>query len=78
MQIICPLTFVIGIVLTLYCIHLGSNHAHIILKEHGGSMDTGTFIIYLQESIRTYRELGISLIIISALCEIGLMNRIHN
>jgi hypothetical protein len=71
MQMICLITFVIGIVLTLYCIDLGSNHAHHILRAQGGSMDTGTFLIYMQESMRTYRELGIALMITSALGEAG-------
>ena len=78
MKIVCPITFVIGIVLTLNCTDLGSNHAHSIIKNYGGSMDTATFLIYLQESIKTYRELGITLLITSALGEIVIMNRLCN
>jgi len=78
MQITCLISFVIGMVLTLSCIDLGSNHAHNILTNHGGSMDTSKFMIYLQESIRTYRELGIALLMISALGEIVIMNRLFD
>jgi hypothetical protein len=78
MQIIFPITFVIGIVVILSCIDLGSNHAHNILMEHGGSMDTSDYMLYLQESIRTYRELGIALLITSALGEIVILNKLFD
>ena len=78
MQIICPITFIIGIILTLYCTQLGNDHVSTIMRENGGSMDTNKYIIYLQESIRTYRELGIALVVVSALGEIAFVNRLYN
>lgn len=50
--------FIIGIIILMCSINLGDNEMSNIMKAHGGSMDTNTYIIYLEQSIIKYRIMG--------------------
>ena len=62
----------IGLSLALYSIGMGENNANSILRQHGGNMDTNSYVIYLQDSIRMYNGLGLTMIILGGLGEIKL------
>lgn len=61
---------VIGIVLTINSVGIGENYANSFVRQHGGSMDTATYLIYLQEYIGTFRNLGLALLVIGGLGEV--------
>lgn len=51
--------FIIGLVLILNCINYGEINISQIMKQHGGSMPTDTYLIFLQQAINKYKVLGI-------------------
>ncbi|MBZ9688509.1 hypothetical protein G9F72_019455 [Clostridium estertheticum] len=62
--------FVIGFIILMSSINLGDHEMSNIMKAHGGSMDTNTYLIYLEQSIIKYRILGS---ILSLLGGIGIL-----
>lgn len=52
------LVFVIGIIILMSSINLGDHEMSNIMRAHGGSMDTNTYLIYLEQSIIKYRIMG--------------------
>lgn len=52
------LLFIAGLVLIANCINYGTDLASEIIRRHGGSMDTSTYLIYLQKAIDKYNTLG--------------------
>lgn len=65
----------IGIVLTINSVGIGGNYANSVVRQHGGSMDTATYLIYLQESIDTFRDLGLALLVIAGLGEVIVIHK---
>ncbi len=59
--------FVVGIIILMNSINLGDNGASNIMKANGGSMDTNTYLIYLEQSITKYRFIGSILSILGGL-----------
>jgi len=72
------LMVVIGIILTLKSINIGGDYASKIVRLHGGSLDSATYQIYLQEYIRTFRELGLALLVLGGLGEIATILKSSN
>ncbi|MDR3543508.1 MAG: hypothetical protein P4L69_21510 [Desulfosporosinus sp.] len=72
---LCLASVAIGIVLTIKSVGLGENYASNVLRQHGGNMDTATYVIFLQEYINTFRDLGLVLMVIGGL---GGVVVIHN
>jgi len=62
--------FITGIIILLNCISLGNDEVSGIMRDHGGGMDTNTYLIYLEQSITKYRYLGS---IVSALGGLGIL-----
>jgi hypothetical protein len=62
--------FITGIIILMNCISLGNDEVSDIMRAHGGSMDTNTYLIYLEQSITKYRYLGS---IVSALGGLGIL-----
>jgi len=64
--IIFLVVLIVGLVLTLNSIWLGQEHANSILQQQqqGVGMDTNSYVVYLQESIRIFNGLGLILILI--------------
>lgn len=56
--------FFIGIIILLNSITLSQNNITHIMAANGGSMDTNIYLIYLEQSISTYKFLGIVLMLI--------------
>lgn len=52
------LFFIAGLILISNCIGYGEDLTSEIIRRHGSSMDTSTYLIYLQESIAKYKTLG--------------------
>jgi hypothetical protein len=48
-------------------ITLGDTEVSNIMRSHGGSMDTNTYLIYLEQSITKYRLVGSILSILGGL-----------
>src|SRR5665648_1199434 len=69
--LIFSIIFILGIVILMYSIRLGENELSGIMKAHGGSMDTNTYLIYLEQSITKYRYIGS---ILSILGGLGVLN----
>ena len=61
---------VIGFIILMGSINLGEHDMSNLMKAHGGSMDTNTYLIYLKQSIIKYRALGS---ILSLLGGIGIL-----
>jgi hypothetical protein len=72
---LCLAKVVIGIVLTVKSVGLGENYASTIVRQHGGNMDTATYVIYLQEYINTFRDLGLALLVIGGLGEVVIIHK---
>jgi hypothetical protein len=72
---LCLAKVVIGIVLTVKSVGLGENYASTIVRQHGGNMDTATYVIYLQEYINTFRDLGLALLVIGGLGEVVVIHK---
>ena len=60
-------SFVIGLVILFRSVNWGMDTANAYLQSHGGSMDTGQFVILLQEYIHTYQWIGGILAVIGGL-----------
>lgn len=56
--IIFIVVFIIGIIVLMNSINLGDNEVMSIMNANGGSMDTDTYLIYLEQSITKYRFIG--------------------
>lgn len=56
--IIFGVIFVIGIIILMNSVGYGSHEMSNIMKANGGSMDTNTYLIYLEQSIIKYRFVG--------------------
>jgi hypothetical protein len=50
-----------GLLLMINSVGWGSQSANNYLLSHGGGMDSGQFMIVMQESIQTYRWVGVVL-----------------
>lgn len=59
--------FFVGIIILMYSINLGDDEVNNIMQNYGGSMDTNTYLIYLEQSITKYRFLGSILSILGGL-----------
>jgi hypothetical protein len=59
--------FVAGLVVLFSSVSLGSEAANAYLRSQGGGMDGGQFMIVFQESIGTYRWIGVILSLIGGL-----------
>lgn len=59
--------FVAGLVVLFSSVSLGSEAANAYLRSQGGGMDAGQFMIVFQESISTYRWIGIILSLVGGL-----------
>lgn len=64
-----------GLVLMINSVGLGSQAANNYLLSQGGGMDGGQFAIVLQESIQTYRWVGV---VLSFLGGSGLLRSLEN
>ena len=71
--IIFGVIFIAGIIILINSIKLGDNEVSSIMKANGGSMDTNTYLIYLEQSITKYRLIGA---ILSALGGLGVLKKI--
>jgi hypothetical protein len=59
--------FVIGLIILMNSINLGNHEMYNIMKANGGSMDTNKYMIYLEQSIITFRSAGSILTILGGL-----------
>ncbi|WP_297424014.1 hypothetical protein [Clostridium sp.] len=59
--------FLIGIYILMNSVDLGGKEASRIIQNNGGSMDTNTYLIYLEQSITQYRFMGSILSILGGL-----------
>lgn len=71
--IIFGVIFVIGMIILMNSINLGDNELMSIMSAHGGSMDTNNYLIYLEQSIRKYKLIGL---IVSILGVFGILKSI--
>ena len=62
--------FAIGMIILVNSINLGDNEVMSIMADHGGSMDTDNYLIYLEQSITKYRFIGL---IVSMLGGLGIL-----
>ncbi|ADL06656.1 hypothetical protein [Lacrimispora saccharolytica] len=69
------IVFVIGIVILLGSIKLGTINMSSIMQINGGSMDTNVYLIYLEQSIIKFRFLGS---ILSLLGGLGVIKNIQS
>jgi len=73
MQTVLLGTAIVGLVLALASVRLGDAYVSKIMQAGGGMMDTTVYKIKLTEAIRMYREVGVSIFIVSTLAQIALM-----
>lgn len=73
MQAVLLGTAIVGLVLALSSVSLGDAYVNRIMQTGGGMIDTTSYKIKLTEAIRMYREVGISIFMVSALAQIALM-----
>jgi hypothetical protein len=59
--------FIVGIITLMKSINLGNDEVSNIMNAQGGSMDTSTYLIYLEQSITKYRFIGSILAILGGL-----------
>ena len=57
--------FLIGLLIIFNSVRWGSGSANAYLQSQGGGMDSAQFMIVFQESITTYRWMGIILSVVS-------------
>jgi hypothetical protein len=69
--------FIVGIIILMNSIKLGDNEVSSIMKANGGSMDTNTYLIYLEQSITKYRFLGSILSVLGGLGVLKTQNNQH-
>lgn len=67
LKIIFGAVLVIGLLILLNSVSLGESAVSSIINRHGGSMDTGTYQIYLEQSIIKYRFIGSILALLGGL-----------
>lgn len=67
LKIIFGAVLVIGLLILLNSVSLGESAVSRIINSHGGSMDTGTYQIYLEQSIIKYRFIGSILALLGGL-----------
>ena len=65
--------FAVGIIILMDSINLGQSEASRVIQANGGSMDTGTYLVYFEHSITKYRFLGS---ILSVLGGLGILKNI--
>lgn len=65
--VISLILFVAGLVVLFSSVSLGNEAANAYLRSQGGGMDGGQFMIVFQESISTYRWIGMILSVIGGL-----------
>lgn len=65
--IIFSVFFVIGMIILINSITLGNHDVSGTMKAHGGSMDTNTYLIYLEQCIIKYRFIGSILSVLGGL-----------
>ena len=68
--------FVVGITILMNCINMGENEVTNILNAKDG-MDTGTYLIYLEQSITKYRFIGLILSILGGLGVLKILTNQH-
>lgn len=73
--IVFGIIFVVGIIILMKSINLGNDEVSNIMNAQGGSMDTNTYLIYLEQSITKYRFIGS---ILSILGGLGILKNIDN
>ena len=56
--IIFGIVFVAGLVIILSSITIANANVYNMMQANGGSMDTNTYLVYLEQSIINYRILG--------------------
>jgi hypothetical protein len=61
------IVFIAGLVILYFNIKLGHNEVSGIMKANGGSMDTDTYLIYLEQSIIQFRFIGLVLSLLGGL-----------
>lgn len=66
-SIVSGLIFFIGLIILMNSINLGDYEMASIMNANGGSMDTGKFLVYLEQSITEYRFMGSILSILGGL-----------
>lgn len=66
--------FVVGIIILMNSLNLGDKEVSGIMKDNGGSMDTTTYLIYLEQSIIKFRFLGSIISILGGLGVIKICN----
>jgi hypothetical protein len=59
--------FAVGLIILMDSISLGKSEVSKIMRLNGGSMDTNTYLIYLEQSITKYRFVGAILSILGGL-----------
>lgn len=67
--------FFVGIFILIDSVNLGDKEVSRIMHDYGGSMDTNTYVIYLEQSITKYRFMGS---ILSILGGLGVIKNIKN
>lgn len=69
------LIFCVGIFILMDSVNLGDKEVSRIMHDYGGSMDTNTYVIFLEQSITKYRFMGT---ILSILGGLGVIKNIKN
>lgn len=64
-SLIFAVLFIVGIIVTTNSITTGRASANAILQANGGSMSTDKYLVFLQESIKSYRSVGTVLMSVS-------------
>jgi hypothetical protein len=65
--------FIVGMIILMNSTSLGDNEVSGMIRANGGSMDTGTYLVYLEQSIVKYRFMGS---ILSVLGGLGILKNI--
>lgn len=68
--------FVAGLIIIINSINLGRHEISNIMNASGGSMDTNSYLIYLEQSIINYRFLGSILSILGGLGVLTTTNKV--
>lgn len=67
--------FLVGIFILMNSVSLGDKEVSRIMHDYGGSMDTNSYVIYLEQSITKYKSIGS---ILSILGGLGAIKNIKN
>ena len=57
----------IGLIILMNSVNLGDHEMSGIMMANGGSMDTGKYLVYLEQAIAEYRFMGSILLILGGL-----------